>query len=215
MLRKSLWIGLTGLVCWNTALYAEQPPDSPQVFLALCDKVGLSEKTRQQAKAAATKIFDAAGLRTTWFDSTSYSSKTAFDTNSLESCEVPSTSYILVVITADKPKGWTTDLLGLSPKTDIFRRRTYILYDRVMTFTQDNRPRSVVLSDLGLLIGNVIAHELGHLLMPNAGHSPAGLMRANWGYREAAEAAAGTLIFGSDQQAMMHRELHRNAAFAN
>jgi hypothetical protein len=38
--------------------------------------------------------------------------------------------------------------------------------------------------DPATLLGRAVAHELGHLLLGTAGHSPAGLMRALWSDRE-------------------------------
>jgi hypothetical protein len=38
--------------------------------------------------------------------------------------------------------------------------------------------------DTSTLLGRAIAHEVGHLLMPGAGHSSNGLMRAPWAYEE-------------------------------
>jgi hypothetical protein len=45
------------------------------------------------------------------------------------------------------------------------------------------------------LLGAAIAHELGHLLMGEVGHSPSGLMSAHWGEREIRAAERGGLVF--------------------
>ena len=35
-------------------------------------------------------------------------------------------------------------------------------------------------SNVGYLLGVVVAHEVGHILLPAYSHSPSGIMRANW-----------------------------------
>jgi len=57
------------------------------------------------------------------------------------------------------------------------------------------------------LLGCVIAHEIGHLLLGPHAHSPAGLMRAHWGPNELREAASGNLYFSSEQEARLHSRL--------
>jgi len=69
----------------------------------------------------------------------------------------------------------------------------------------------------GDLIGYVIAHELGHLLMGNNSHGEAGLMRAVWRAPEVEQALSGTLFFtGAEREKMRRRCLsatvRRNAA---
>jgi hypothetical protein len=49
------------------------------------------------------------------------------------------------------------------------RVRAYVLYDRIATFAQAHK------ADPGRILGQVIAHEIGHLIL-GPGHSPEGLM---------------------------------------
>jgi hypothetical protein len=56
------------------------------------------------------------------------------------------------------------------------------------------------------LLGLVIAHEIGHLLMGTNRHSTPGLMRAAWSHREVRENAAVDWQF-SDEDAQTMRRL--------
>ncbi len=51
-------------------------------------------------------------------------------------------------------------------------RRAYIFYDRIAAL------RLVPPRDLAATLGDVIAHELGHLMLPPNSHSESGIMRA-------------------------------------
>ena len=202
---------VVGLLCEIPDVHARQqdPINPPHVAVALCDKVGLEPATLLQAKTATLKILNAAGVQATWTESRS-SATTTFNPNSYEDCEISSNESILVIITSDEPEGQSPDTMGLAPRTDVYRRRAYILYNRVKRFVQDHRPRSDLQSEMGYVLGNVIVHELGHLLMPGKGHSPAGLMSKNWGYHEAQDAVSGRLFFAGAQSALIRRQLATN-----
>jgi hypothetical protein len=65
-----------------------------------------------------------------------------------------------------------------------------------------------------VLLGTVIAHELGHLLLSTNSHSAFGLMRANWSRKELWAAEQRAMYFSSSeskriQQAMMSRRQSR------
>jgi hypothetical protein len=53
---------------------------------------------------------------------------------------------------------------------------------------------------LGELLGYGIAHEIGHLLLDTPGHTPSGLMCANWGAGELRLAGRGALSFSTQQK---------------
>ena len=51
-----------------------------------------------------------------------------------------------------------------------------VFYDRVETFAKGE--------NLSRVLGYAIAHEIGHILLGQSSHSPAGLMRANWSEKD-------------------------------
>jgi hypothetical protein len=61
--------------------------------------------------------------------------------------------------------------------------------------------------DLSTILAYVIAHELGHLLLPGYGHSPTGVMRADWDNPLARDVVKGSLTF-TDAQAARIRAGH-------
>lgn len=58
--------------------------------------------------------------------------------------------------------------------------------------------------DVGRLLAYVVAHEIGHLLLPRMGHSLTGLMKADWDSDSVREAAAGSLTFTGAQIKRLH-----------
>jgi hypothetical protein len=53
--------------------------------------------------------------------------------------------------------------------------------------------------DLGRMLAYVIAHEIGHLLLPGNAHSATGLMQADWDKALVRDAAKGSLTFTAAQ----------------
>lgn len=49
------------------------------------------------------------------------------------------------------------------------------------------------------LLGDVMAHELGHLLLGTGGHSTVGIMQPKWSSEEVSEISMGKLLFTPDQ----------------
>jgi hypothetical protein len=57
-----------------------------------------------------------------------------------------------------------------------------------------------------LVLGDVMAHEIGHLLLGHA-HSLAGIMRPKWRSQELEQVAHGTLLFTADQARIIRARL--------
>jgi hypothetical protein len=61
--------------------------------------------------------------------------------------------------------------------------------------------------DLPVILGGMIAHEVGHLLLGPNSHSRFGVMQARWGRKQIEQATIGTLIFSREQAKRMQAEL--------
>ena len=61
------------------------------------------------------------------------------------------------------------------------------------------------------LLGAVIAHEIGHALLPGHPHSKAGIMRPEWEAREAHASLRGQMNFSARESCAMRNELNRRA----
>jgi hypothetical protein len=64
---------------------------------------------------------------------------------------------------------------------------------------------SVSKADVAVLLGRVVAHELGHLMMHTSSHARRGLMRANWTPHEVRRNLATDWAFTADDIAAMSR----------
>jgi hypothetical protein len=63
--------------------------------------------------------------------------------------------------------------------------------------------------DLGSILGSVMAHEMGHLLLGSKAHAVSGIMRGRWEGEERRRIAMGTLLFTPQQAKRMRRNTGR------
>jgi len=84
-------------------------------------------------------------------------------------------------------------------------RQTDVFYDRLDEFHRD---WNVSLPEL---LGNVITHEIGHLLLGLHAHSPAGIMRPVWSVNDLWQGERGALLFSAEQSKLIRQRLERSA----
>ena len=60
--------------------------------------------------------------------------------------------------------------------------------------------------EIPIILGCVIAHELGHLLLGSNGRSGAGIMRPRWEPRHVRQLMMGTLLFTTEQSMLMRAQ---------
>jgi hypothetical protein len=77
----------------------------------------------------------------------------------------------------------------------------YVFSGRVEYFARVERVSN------GTMLAHVIAHEIGHLLLPKGWHSQRGLMRGTWDRAQVDAAARGALTFTQHEVQTMRAEL--------
>ena len=156
-----------------------------------------------------TRIYKDAGVEVIW-------SGVTFDSSRPDS--VPSTgrsgpTFGLVVLPGKAADQLivNTDALGGAAGTPEHRGRVaYVFYDRVQHIAETyiNTSRDCAECDLDnvIVLAHVMAHEIGHLLLPY-GHSATGLMRANWDAGDLHRAVYRQLKFTPEQAALIRARL--------
>jgi hypothetical protein len=88
-------------------------------------------------------------------------------------------------------------VMGAAVRTKLGNSVAYIFYRQV-----EAQARQYDYS-LSMILASAIAHEVGHLLLPDGRHSPEGLMRACWTRDDFHRANQGQLRFSNEQAAQI------------
>lgn len=174
------------------------------------DYVGVSPSTLAKMKEAASHVLERAGARVSWADCKIRAEDPAKD----PACELTVTSRDLQVRIVGREMadriGTDRQSLGYSWLTPDHSSVAAVYYHRAAEVAEGHRvPGAVVL-------GCTIAHEIGHLLLGDAGHSANGIMRASWDANELRLMAKGRLHFlpEQSQRLMLNITRRRNASLA-
>ena len=164
------------------------PIQSLTISLLVVDQVGVAPTVLARAEAEATRIYQATGIKLMWTDGSHGTPAFQFG--------------VKIVAIPFAAKDVDRRALGVAPGTTTIRGSlAYAFYGRILDFTTAHN------IDLGVMLGYVIAHEVGHLLLPYNSHSKAGLMSGAWDERQALRATQGALAFSAEESLAMRAGL--------
>ena len=153
----------SALLALGISRAAAQPGaiDQPQTVTLRIDNIAAVPLGRVRlAEERATNVFRAIGVHVIWIG------------GALETRERTAPAYTVVI--ANGEESTIPDSSGVAPLgfAVLPARRAYVFYNRVEATRAFSSARNI-----GLVLGDVIAHELGHLMLGEPGHSPKGIMR--------------------------------------
>lgn len=175
---------------------APQPPISipmpiaipiPTIRILVTNDAHLSPRLLSAAQDTALQLYRDAGIRIEW---------------------VEQLAPDLPLVVAFPPPGGAERLhAGINALGYTFRTeqpcpggRSLIFFDRIERRAQTSRV------DLPRLVGAVMAHEIGHMLLADA-HAPTGLMRGIWNDRDFTMISMGFLRFTAVERNRLQNEL--------
>jgi hypothetical protein len=167
--------------------------------------VKISPSAIEEAKDAASSLLGATGVWINWTDcSVSVQSRDA-------TCDVPPGPLDLHIRIVDEPMArrarQSSENMGYALVSGEFSSIAAAFYHRATELAGQRRVR------LGIILGGIIAHEIGHLL--GIGHSSLGLMRAIWDYKTTTTLAMGRLRFTEEEARRIAVAVERRAAHAD
>ena len=178
--RRVVAVGLVALgFAGNTSAAFGPEPELPAMRILVNTVPGVPIEVLLRANVEAARIYADAGVRLAWSD--------------------PSrTLPCLTVMIVSNPDAWLervgANALGAAPGTDEgMGRLAYAFFDRIGATAQQYR------TDVGKLLGYVMAHELGHILLAGGSHSPSGIMSNRWGHSKMDLVAESLLRFTKEQ----------------
>jgi hypothetical protein len=185
------------------------------ITMVVDDRANVKLESLAVAKQVVIRVMSAAGFAITWIDTQDALTTDGLHTDSSEQLKLSRSCHLSVVIAPEAYRGLGLNEAGFAAVTTGSYRRAYVFLDRAKVFSEEVTSLHGE-KTVGTVLGLVICHELGHLLMPGKPHAPSGIMRAAWGSKEWDEAAEGLLLFSRRQAEIMRSQAqdHCSASLA-
>jgi hypothetical protein len=190
---------LTLIHSFFSPLAAEDP-----ITIRVYNFAAISAGEIARAEQGADEIFARANVRLAWLDCTYVGGKPADPT--CNAISGPSVLNLRLLPAQMEPKqGLPKGIFGFSlmSTTGGFSSTTNVYVDRVSTIADGRKYRQPV------VLGAIIAHELGHLLLGIGSHSKAGLMSLPWGPKALTAADQGTLSFSKKESSQLEHAVEK------
>jgi hypothetical protein len=179
------------------------PPTSlnPEVSISVHDYAGVPNALLASAEDQARDIFRQAGLETVWLNCSPQLEKLELEPGS---CYFSDSLHLTLKISPHAMNAQVRnrlDVLGTAyPDEKGAGYFAYVFYDRIQELAQQRRLGHALLAD-------VMAHEIGHLLLGSTSHSASGIMCAHWNYEELRKVSEGAMSFVPSQSGIMRDRL--------
>jgi hypothetical protein len=203
MLRISVQLGLF-VVFPSASVWAKNlPQESPSVTISVFNDAGISSEILKQAERVASQVFEESGIHVDWVNC-AVPTEDRSDEITCPRVAFPDHLHLRIVRHSLNLKD---SILGISYITDDGRGfQADVFYEGIERLQRDTFVCQPI------ILGHVMAHEIGHLLLGINSHSPWGIMRAHWNQGELALANKCMLLFTEPQSHRMTERLRTRTA---
>ncbi len=171
-------MGLAVLIGVLTAPTAKaEVNETLSIRVLVVNQAKVPEATLQEGERHATRIFSGVGITLLWTN-----------TKPGEPYYEAASQMRIVILPDSRTE--RSRRLAIAHSENM---AAYAFYKRIVDLAEHNG------ADVARLLGHVIAHEIGHLLLPYDSHSSPGVMRAEWDRAQFEDMAKGLLTFTPDQ----------------
>jgi hypothetical protein len=187
-----------------SSVFAQSPlsstPLRPEVRISVHDYAGVSTALLTAAEDQAREVFRRAGLETVWLNCSPKLEK-----HEPESCHFADATHLTLKISPRAMNAQVRDridVLGTSyPDEQGGGYFAYVFYDRVQELAERRTLGHALLAD-------VMAHEIGHLLLGSNSHSVSGIMCARWDAEQLRNVAEGRVSFAPSESRRMREHVY-------
>ena len=161
-----------------------------QITVVVNDHAGVSAAVLNQAETVASRIFGAGGIEVAWVNCSGGGAQGA--------CRVTGGSGEFVLQIVPTGKTSTDSVFGMAfLGQDGSGKYCDVFFDRI---AEAHRSFG---TDKSQLLGTVVAHEIGHLLLGSHAHSQIGIMAPVWAEENLRNISMGHLLFTREQSFLM------------
>jgi len=183
-----------------------------ELSVRVIDQVGVPEKQWQLAQQAADKVFQSVGLSVNWVHCL-WNPATG-NGDCPQSTTPDELKFNLVMVSEQTAKRLQAPArvfgTALTTPEGSFGSRGYIYYGRIQGKCSEEHDINE-----SLLLGAVVAHELGHLLLGPNSHTPKGIMRPDFERDDMTGIQLSGLQFNDRQREILRRAVERRLEAAH
>jgi hypothetical protein len=147
----------------------------PTIDILVLDHAQLPRGVLMRAEKKVTLVYRSIPIETTWRYAQSRSKPNSVGPPTPLSPDGSGLGFNILILSPAMValKGVSGDVLAATPRTvDAPGRLAFVFYDHIATLA---RRRNV---DEAQILGHVMAHEIGHMLLPVGAHTEVGVMRS-------------------------------------
>ena len=204
---------LLALILLSYASLRAEGDEARTVSIRIHNYAHIQDGQLARAQEVVSGMFGTIGVRTDWLEPLQQSEGTfegggASDWKPSGLGWKPSDLNVIILTAAMANRGVIPEsILGFAAaEPGLGGRIAYVIYDRVKDIT-----RGTQVDDMRMM-GIVMAHEIGHLLLTDRSHSEDGLMRGNWESSEFRSLRPGDLHFSHLQAVEIRRTVREGVA---
>jgi len=196
-------IGSWVLLALAGALQAKDPELKLKIQVFVYNYAGVSSETLAQAGREAARIYDRTGIQTEWLDCP----LTPDEAAQYPACQLPLSPTRLAIRVLSRNMAKRMGLSRTTIGSALFPEYGgYGIVAHVCAYCAEDLAERHTAA-YGVILGYVMAHELGHLLLGVGSHAPTGLMHVPWNKKELDSIAKGWLLFTSREGDTMRRQV--------
>jgi len=170
-----------------------------EVHISVYDDANVPAELLAAAEVQVRRIFQQAGVETLWGNC----SQRAESTQPV-GCHVVGSTYLMLRILPHAMGAQVRDRNDVLGTATLDEKKVgyygYAFYDRIQQMAEARRLAPA-------LLGHVLAHEVGHLLLRSNSHSISGIMSARWTGEELRRLSEGVMFFTPHESKVMRDRL--------
>jgi hypothetical protein len=200
--RTLAWFNLVlaafsvGLLAFPTSTFAKEE-STVSISISVYNYAEVTPGILSRAEREADRILNKAGVRPVWFDCSV--KPASVDQESICRSGWGYQNIVLRLLSRHIPTGFQDFTFGFSVSPGL----ASVYYGDVALVAE----RQELRSELPLLLGCLIVHEIGHLLLDSPDHSAIGVMQAQWGPRELQQSLTGSMVFTPAQSRRIREQV--------
>jgi len=163
---------------------------NPQLTVFVYNRAEVSQVMLEQAERDAARVFAGCDLDTAWVNCPPGAASPA--------CVHPPAAFHATIRLIARPLSLPDAAFGVAFLSDDRGAYADVFFEHVKRLGGDDQH-----VDLAAVLGHVMAHEIGHLLLGSHSHSPSGIMQGQWHDGQLVKISQGRLFFTAEQAGQM------------